>query len=340
MVWSEPFFREATIARPEALTFFLVSLSFLSFISGWHLSSGVLALIAFENHPMGIIVFIYILSWIISEWSVFFKVKTAAIKKLLFFIGGIIIGSVYYFTLHYSGLSSINVFIQEGMRGFLITVLYQYFFVTAKYYRHIVELVFFSACLLIFIRKGFFKEQRFILIFLTGILAANFINPRPNFHYTIYFYPSFLLLSLAALEKIDKMMWGVSFLFVLFLAYYLSIYYRNHDYNCNTYSTRIASIVPADNLPVVGSPNEWFAFKDREFYPATYTGYFNTSAPAFYLIKEDNYRNGYTDAPGNVRFKEIIASNYAEKPVESLKIYGETYEVVRMSRITKTASDK
>jgi len=142
------------------------------------------------------------------------------------------------------------------------------------------------------------------------------------------------------LEKIDKMMWGVSFLFVLCLAYYLSIFYRNHDYNSDTYATRIRSIVPADNLPVIGSPNEWFAFKDREFYAATYTGNFNTGAPAFYLIKEDNYRNGYPDMPGSARFKEILASDYTEKPVESIEIYGETYEVVKMSRIPETANDK
>ena len=65
ILWCDPFFREANLSRPESLTFFIVTLSFLLFIYNKPLLSGLTALIAFENHPMGLFAIVFIAAYIV-----------------------------------------------------------------------------------------------------------------------------------------------------------------------------------------------------------------------------------------------------------------------------------
>ncbi len=332
ILWCEPFFREVVLARPESLTFFLISAGFFLFISGRYFFSGLIAMIALENHPMGIMFFVYIAAFIIVNWNTFWG-RRYLIKIIMFFISGVIIGSIYYFLLHYKNIGGITGNIREGAGGFLNTVLYQYFFIVAKYKRHLADFIFFIISLGIFIWRGYYKQNRFILIFLLIILAANFLNPRTNFHYTLYFYPAFILLSLFTFEKTAEVEWAVSILFLMFLAYNATIFYRRYYYNFDNYISEIRKAVPDDRLPVVGGPNEWYAFKDREFYAGVYTFSFNTNSREFYLIEGNLFRNGFPGIKTAEMFKDYISNNYSGKLIKSLEINREKYDIQLMSKI-------
>jgi hypothetical protein len=169
-------------------------------------------------------------------------------------------------------------------------------------------------------------------LFFVFLLAANFINPRGNYQYILYFYPAFLLLSLFVFEKLKRLEWAVIILFLFFFAYNASVLYRKHGYNFDEYITKIHGAVPENNLPVVGSTNEWYAFKDRTFYPAVYTYYFDTAAPALYAIEGDDFRNGLPGISRRPLFMELLMLSYSDTLLKSLEINNERFDIKLMKK--------
>jgi hypothetical protein len=281
---------------------------------------------------MGIVFFVYAAAWAAAQHAAYWNNWRLLVKRALFLAAGVACGTAYYFGLHYHYLTETAHMVRAGAADLPGSVLYQYFFVCVNYYRHWADFIFFSCCLILYFWKGLYRENRFVLLFFLLLLAANFINPRGNFQYIPYFYPAFLLLSLFVFEKLKRLEWAVLVLFSVFFVYNASVLYRKHRYNFDEYITRLRGAVPGDNLPVAGSTNEWYAFKDRAFYPAVCTFYFDTAAPAFYLIEGDDFRRGF---PGDKRrplFKERLALSYSGTVLKSLEINNEHFDIKLMKK--------
>jgi hypothetical protein len=332
VLWCEPFFRSALLSRPESLTFFLVSLAFYFLVREKYLFAGLLAVVSVENHPMGIIFFVYALAWAASQNAEYWKDKRLPVKKILPFLAGLACGLLYYFGLHFQGLNEGIHTIRKGAMELPDSVLYQYFFTCVNYYRHLADLFFFCLCLILFIWKKLYKENRFVLLFFLFIVAANFINPRGNYQYTLYFYPAFLLMALFVFEKLRRLEWAVLVFFLIFFVYNASVVYRKRNYDFNKYITKIQDAVPRDNLPVVGSTNEWYAFKDREFYAGVYTCNFDTTAPAFYLIEGNDFRKGLPGDKNKKLFKDYLTPSYSGTLLKSLEINNEQFNIKLMKK--------
>jgi hypothetical protein len=333
VLWCEPFFRVALLPRPEALTFFLVSLAFYFLVcERFYFPAGLLAAVAVENHPMGIVFFVYALAYAASRRAEYWKDRRLLARKALLLAAGVACGAVYYVAIHFHYLHQSAHIVRQGATELAGSVLYQYFFVCVNYFRHVADFVFFCFCLVLYFWKGLYKENRFVLFFLLFLVAANFVNPRGNYEYSLYFYPGFLLLSLFVFEKFKRLEWAAAILFLFFFAYNLTIVYRKHSYDFNAYVATLQSAVPGNSIQVVGSTNEWYAFRDREYYPAIITYNFDTAAPSFYLIEGNDYRLGHAGDKRKVPFREQIEHRYSGAPVASVAVNGERFDIELMKK--------
>ena len=73
----------------------------------------------------------------------------------------------------------------------------------------------------------------------------------------------------------------------LLLPQYAFVYHLNHSYDYNLEIQSYQKLVPDDSLPILGSPDAWFAFPRRDFYSNRYRGDLQKlGLRRFYLIKE------------------------------------------------------
>ena len=79
---------------------------------------------------------------------------------------------------------------------------------------------------------------------------------------------------------------------------------------------------------VIGSPNDWFAFQDRDFYTLDYRkGIESLNLREFYLIENDDYRNGkYGEA------RSIIRENYITREIGQFEDWGRAIVVKKATR--------
>ena len=318
MLIIEPFFGAANIARPDAMTFLIVSGGLLTFLYKRYLLSGFLVMLAIETHPMGVVVVFYMIAAFVflMKRSSFTKIDVVKMATMLFI--GIIIGGLYYYILHRENISllassivSANTApsweIREG-GNWVNSMLYEYFFET-KYYRHIPELVFILACISYYFLRRNFRRNVFISALLLASLVIGVIVRRPNFMYAVYIYPAFLLLVFWLFQD-RKLIKVLAILILIYLIpQYTFVMIKNREYNIEEYLDNVAALVPEDAVPVLGGPNAWFAMKEREFYFVDYRmGLENLDLNEFYLIEDDAYRNGRY-----VKGMNYIQDNYSSR---------------------------
>ena len=332
LLWCEPVMQEANLARPESLTFLLISLSFYLFLAEQPLLSGLTALIAFENHPMGLTALIFIAAYILSNWKTLLSEKKKTVTIALMFLLGLVIGAAYYLFFHFQYIKGISGALYKASHGYQDAFLHDYFFGFAKYYRRVPEFIFFLACFIIFLVRKVWKKNPFVLLLLLFFIAVNFIIPRLNYNYALYFYVSFLLMSLTALNETRWLKIGIISLSIVYLAYYTSIFYRNYRFDFNKNTWLLQTAIPNDGRPIIGSPNEWFAFMDREFYSSTYTMFFNSNANAIYSIEDNNFRglNKYDSQKG--AYLEYFKVNYSETSITNINSSGENFEIKLLTK--------
>ena len=130
VLWCEPFFREAVLSRPESMTFFLVSAGFFFLVRQWYFAAALLGVIAVENHPMGVMFFVYALAWVASVWRPRASLdRRLAARNGLKFTAGLLCGAAYFLALHYQSLAHTLQLVAKGVGMLEGTVLSQYFFV-------------------------------------------------------------------------------------------------------------------------------------------------------------------------------------------------------------------
>jgi hypothetical protein len=126
----EPFFGAANQARPDALSFLVVSSAFLLFLRRHYILAGVFASIAFEIHPVGISALLFMAS-----------ATAAAIRKgqqhdkilsgpmIIGLMTGFAIGFIYYLALHGTYWHLLPEILLQGNSGVgkINNILFEYF---------------------------------------------------------------------------------------------------------------------------------------------------------------------------------------------------------------------
>jgi hypothetical protein len=316
---TEPFFSAANQARPDALVFFLATLALLCFVRGWFVPAGFLASVSMEIHPVGIISFLWVASVAMAlPLSPPQSRRISGGPMGLRLAMGLVLGVLYYLSLHHRNLVALSGAISGGNAGGVFSILIEYFFKT-KHLRHLPELALFLACALWFLGKRLYRKNRFIPAFLLAVLAFSIIIRRPSFMYMIYIYPALLLLVLWTFEGGRHLRTMVILWLVYLLPQYGFVYVQNHDWNLSKYLANVQQAVPSDMKPVVGRYNDWFAFVNRSFYGFDYGGDFrNLGLREFYMIEDEAYRLGKYP-----QMQAAIGSLYTSKEVSRFTGRGE-----------------
>lgn len=323
----DPFFTAATSTRMEAFEFLLIALAMMCLLRQWYESAMIITWLAIESHPIGVIAFFYLAAVFFSSPSLrrsFLKKKTSGSLRIL---TTFLLGFFGFILLHHETLGQLQSLLsRKNMPPDLKAYgpLFYYFFET-KYYRHLPELALFGAALLVFIKKGFYRLDRFTFILLILLTTAAIIIRRPNFHYAIFFYPALLILLLRTSEALGRLKGIIILLLLLLLPQYLYVYANNHSFNFEKQVEILRTTVPNDGLPVLGNGNDWFSFFHRPFYYYNYLGdYTKIGLTEFYLVEDADYRVNYGS------MKKWITSQFSETTVTALTINGQIFNIKKM----------
>jgi hypothetical protein len=288
LLLAEPVFGAAHQARPDAMIFMLLAAGLYLAVIKQFFAAGLLAALAIEIHPVGGIVAVYVLSFLGAYLADAKSSLRDSIKHGLIFAAGGLLGVIYYLALHWTALPQLAGGMQaaDGGGGFN-NALVEYFWHT-KYKRHLPELVLMLlAGLLYVVRKRWRTESFSGLSFLAGIAFLIAIR-RPNFMYVIFVFPAFLLLVLAAFRDLIRPEYILAAFMVYMLPQYALVLYLNRNFDLNDYLAKLKACTPDNNLPVVGAPNDWYAFRAGDFYARCRDdGIANLKLTNFYYIAEE-----------------------------------------------------
>lgn len=298
----EPFFAAANQARPDIFVFFLVSVSLLLFLERRYFASGLIAMIGIEIHPMGITAFFFFAAMLIAFPNCFEREEEVRAKNITLFCAGILLGFFYYLANHYRCLFQVPNVLLGGVvdSSQVNNFLFEYFFRT-KYYRHVPEFAVILFCAGYFIWKKHYKDNVFIATFFVASLALDLFVRRANFHYVIFAYPSFLLLCLWTFRKRLRLVMALILLYLL--PQYAFVLVKNRHWDFNRYLEKVTNAVPDDDLPIIGGPNDWFAFMDRPFFVTQRLRNPKFYIETFYLVEDNELRSW--DIMQNVNSKYI-----------------------------------
>jgi hypothetical protein len=194
--------------------------------------------------------------------------------------------------------------------------------------RHLPELVVILACVGWFFYKRYDREIFFIPAFLVASLLFTLMIRRPNFMYAIYVYPAFLLLILWVFERRGRLWLATALMLLYLLPQYAVVFVQNREWDMDAYIAKVRTLTPDDQATIIGSPNDWFAFKDRSFFVTDYRGDFRTILPEnFVLIERDDFRSGAFP-----NLSKIIDERYDSSRHNSFVSLGETVVIRKLTR--------
>jgi len=333
----EPFFGAANQARPDALSFLLVSSSSLLFVSRRYFLAGFLATVAIEIHPVGISALLFMGTVVIARPERSDKDKTISLTDILWVGAGVGVGVVYYLALHASNLGLLPLVLTQGNTGGseVNNILFEYYFKT-KHLRHIPELIIILICAGWYVFKRYDRENRFIPVFFIASLLFTLIIRRPNFMYAIYVYPAFLLLIFWTFERHGRLVLAAVLLLFYLLPQYAFVFVQNRSWDMGAYLSNVRALAAEDGSPIVGRPNDWFAFPNRTFYVDDYRGDFLAKAPAkFVLIEGDSFRNGAYPA-----LRSVANDLYTASELGRFQSRGETVVLYKMVKNTNQRGEQ
>lgn len=308
--------------RVDALSFFIISLAFFLFVSGRYFWAGLLSVIAFENHPVSVTYYFWILAYLISVFSDMKARPGYYVKGAVWFIGGALIGVGYYLFLQYEYL---DMFFQETTAVVKGHTLYAYFWKMKYAWRHLPEAFITLVAFIIFIRKKLGKKYPFVLPFFFLAVLSTFIIRRGNYHYTAFVYPSVILLIAVTAFELNKIRWTVILLALYLLPQYGFLMHLSRGFDQEVYNKKIETLVPDDGTMVVANSGAWFALKEREYREY---GFFDRRSllgddlPGhFYLVSNDSYRK---NTAGYYKDHERLFKEYKKVKLKSITAYDGT----------------
>lgn len=314
----DPFFSAAMSAREEAFVFFTSSASLLFFVRQNYFLAALAGWIALETHPTGALAFFLMAAAYFATRPKGQAHPLRSPRNLVSALAGLVLGGVYFIWLHADALNAqlpekllkSNQMGEHSVQNFL----FEYFF-HSKFNRHLAEFVLLVLGFFEFCRKRMFSRDAFLIPLTLALLAFSLIFERPQFHYALYFYPVFLLVLAKVFEERWGLVWMAWGFLALLLPQYAFAYHGNKAYDYRYEVGQYQKWIPADGLPVVGTPNAWFAFPGREFYFNRYDGDFaKLGLKRFYLVIND----GFWDSPnGTTRY---IQAHYRAKPISDFSM--------------------
>jgi len=288
----EPVISTANISRKDALAFCLMAIQFYLMVRGRFLEAAFTAGVAFEVHPMGSIMvfFSVMLLWV---WRRKWFSPEKRWRTLLLLVAGAVLGVVYFLLLHphnfaiskfFRAYARSNLFSGFNMQYACNNFLYVYL----VHNKHFFQLFFYILVIALFIWKRNWKEEKLPFLFLLILIGASVLLRRPNPHYMIYATPFLLFFAFRTLERHKRWIPMVFLLFILLLGGYTRCYIKHRKFSNSDMSARIRNVVPHDGLPVVASPDFWFAFYKRRFIPTHFQDpWKELKLQKFYFIEDD-----------------------------------------------------
>jgi len=307
MLYTEVFFGVANGSRPEAFILFLSSLSLYYALKQGYFKSILLAMIALETHPVGAISFFWVLATFADQKNRLY-VKKQAKRVIIHSFFGLVLGLLIYLSLHYKHVHLLSE-MPRGVGSLMqpkYNFLYVHFFMT-KYLRHLPELILITGVLVFYIAKGYYRQTPFIFALITAMIMYIIVINRPNPQYAVLVYPPFLLLLIWMAEHIKRLTAFTVLVILFFTPQYMFVFHKNSQFKSfDNYLNRIEQSVPNDKKSVVGSANDWFAFKKRNFYSLCYIERIPSILNDFYLIEHslyfENYHYNYETTCSNITY--------------------------------------
>ncbi|MEI6972017.1 MAG: hypothetical protein WCL44_10935 [bacterium] len=249
--------------RVDALVFALSALSFLLMIRARWFLSILVACVAVETHPIGITAFCYLGAYLLAcRREVLLDWKRP--RALLLMIAGGLCGVALYVGLHHSELASMGAMVQNATRE-RGNFLYMHFFGRGSLpWRYLPELLLFVAALVAHFIV-FRRRKAFFPIAVAMLLACSMLIRRGNFHYALFAYPAFLLLTANVAGRLSRALpalLAVGWL-VLMVPQFTFLAIRNQpgrDFNDYVATLKRTGIPEAS--AVYGMPSDYFAFMD------------------------------------------------------------------------------
>jgi hypothetical protein len=337
VLYIDVFFSAAHCVRVEAFILFLLSMSFMLALAKKYEWSIFFSLIAVETHPVGAASFFMNIPLIFDKEHrtfIFNHLKKIAIRVSLV----IIAFGMLYVILHYDYLSRIwelrNASAHNSLQD---NFLYRFYFETL-YYRHLPELILIVISIYLYIKRGLYKNRAIILHCLISMLIFSLLLGRGRFSYTVLIYPAFVLFIFYTFISLNRLSLLISLILVFYTPQYLFLSYKNRNViDAQDYKNFINEEVrsnSSNSLPIVGLPNDYFAFISAEFYNLCYVDItsFNQKVKEAVMITHevselDKYYRGLPcDNLNNIN------KNYSQQFIKTLKYMDESIIIYKLSR--------
>ena len=300
--------KAANLGRPDALTLLLISLALLAFVRARWLLAGLLVVVAFENHPIGLTGLFYLLGWGIHTRADWLRDRRRALQRLGLLALGALLGLCWFVWANRATLTAAN--LGKMFRGVQTfgeeqrtewTYLHYYF----KYHAR-PELYGFLTCFALFLVRRRDRHQAAPLWLLAMVLLSAVLARRQNEFYALLAYPAFALVCVHALADAGRLRnWLLRLGFLLLLANFAvqarEVWRERKTYHFEQTLAEVVQRVPADGLPVVGLSDFWFGFQERRFVPHAYQSPFPTLGfSSFYLVDSSIKPTGLVRIRGEI----------------------------------------
>jgi hypothetical protein len=266
---TEPFVAMANQSKYEYITF-LLAVCGLVLAARRHLFlAGLISVLAIEVQPIGIMAPIYLISHELSRMFQTRRLRPEFDRVAKLLLGGVL-GLAVYFILHPDILALLTASSNSaGWNAYPTHFLYGYFFET-RLYRHLPELVVFTACLLVHIwRRDYMRWPFPIIASLATLFSGFFLRHGNSFYVPFWYFPSFLLVFLTI-----SVTWRAvalpALVLVLFVPQYAVAYIEGRKYadqgELQVARSAIASRgTDLSHAHIFGDSIFWPVFKDLSF---------------------------------------------------------------------------
>lgn len=318
-----PFFFAAHSGRADALAVLLVSVQFLAFINKRYFIAALLTGVAMETHIMGAVGGFYMLAYAIYNKKELLSNRKDMLKMAGLLAAGFAASGAYYMALHWDmfSLQELEAIVQ-GKRD-MSTPVNNYilsYFVNFDWQRHLWELALLGVATTLYIKKGIFRQNRFLLIFLAVLIISTIITRRENRNYFVYIFPAFLLAYFFIFEQMGKLRPFAQVLTASLAIYFGAIYLTNRDYQFDELSHQIRTELKDEKMHVIGMADVWFSARDRDFFPIRWTRDINRlKLDKFYLVETDYLKSWDQEYPFVI---DYLHKNFDCRELKEIDAYG------------------
>lgn len=288
LVLFQPLVLAANLARPDAVTLLLVSLSMLALVHQRFLWAGLAAAVAVECHLMGVTAFFYGTAYLWVARHELFPDRPTTRKRWGALALGVALGGLWFVAVNAPVLNI------EALRKLWHAAqdfgpdrrsAWTWLDHAFSENNH-VELAVFIAALALYVARPQTRREPLALAWLAAILFCAALVRRQNGFYVVYAFPAFTFLTVRALEFRPWLLrLAFAALVVSFGVRAEQTWQERRSIHFESTLRQVVAAVPQDGLPVVGLTDYWFGFQQRGFVPSAFQGDFRAlGLRSFYLV--------------------------------------------------------